>query len=263
MKSKTVFHIQKDIDGKEDISVNKFLYVPSTLGAPMNVQSMYAFWKGEAKIVKIRFAEEGIQVIEMEKDPRFANNPLNNTPVLTVPVSYHAYRCKLDNEDRCTNVEEENKDPSLEWHNKTHFIPKFDKLKENEINRLHLANFDKCITETGIRVISSEMSTTVLNIEVEKTFKVATSDECLYPLIKTKTLNMGSFKMRFFYSLIDLNTLESKNYEPIVYPEEDHDIYGFFKTTKRVLNDVYDPNRETIVHYLDRWNPKKKRLNII
>ena len=64
----------------------------------------------------MKFTKAGLEIFEIEKDDRFAENELNNTPVLTIPGDHLAYRCKENSYGDCTNSEEENSE--LTWDKK-------------------------------------------------------------------------------------------------------------------------------------------------
>src|SRR3989344_425373 len=44
------------------------------------------YYQGRAKLVEFEVGEKTIEVRELEKDPRFADNPTNNRVIMTLPV---------------------------------------------------------------------------------------------------------------------------------------------------------------------------------
>ena len=65
------------------------LYLVSTLGAPRLVASALPYYQGEEKIVRMKFEKKGLHIYQLDKDKRFSDNPLNNSPVLTIPGDYN------------------------------------------------------------------------------------------------------------------------------------------------------------------------------
>ena len=166
--------------GKDLKSAKKMLYVPMTLGTPRKVAQANPFFQGDTKEVKCFFSENGIEVVEIEKDDRFSDNDLNNSPVLTIPGEYKAYACTEDAYGDCTNTEEE--DTDLNWDQKNYFVADFDKLEVKEINMLDLSNVegDKCVTPQGTKMVHYELAADgVINIELEKTYKLSNEWKCI------------------------------------------------------------------------------------
>ena len=238
-----------------------FLYVPSTLGAPKDVEAALPFYKGDEKLVKFKFTEKTLDIVEVEKDSRFQENAMNNSPVLSIPVEYKDFRCTTNKvTGECLNKEEENTETV--WSNKNFFKPDFATLKINEVNSLDLFNLDpSCISEVESGLVNYEMTKDVLNIELEKTYKVSSSPECINNLYYNDELSKAGFKMRFFYSLVKLDKVTSSSYKPVNYPIPDHDQFGFFKTKNSTLNDVYDSSRPVESYLLHRWNPDRGTIS--
>ena len=245
----------------EDGKPTKYLYVPMTLGTPREVAEANPFYQGQVKLVNLEFTEAGLAVHEIESDDRFSENDLNRKPVMLIPGEYKSYQCKEDQYGDCTNAEEENTE--VTWDKKKYFIPNFKDLSVQEVNMLDLVNVDgdSCITPLGVELVDYEISKKgVVNIELEKTYKLNKSWKCIRSNYFNDKLSANSFKVRFFYSMVKLENLASKDYEPLHYPIPDHDVYGFFKSENKKLNGDFDRERENITYLANRWNPKKKVL---
>ncbi len=240
----------------------EYLYLVSTLGAPREVASQAPFFQGEEKIVKFRYEEDGLKLYESEKDLRFNDNPLNSSPVLTIPGEYVEYRCKTNDQGDCLNKEEENKD--ISWKQKSLFKPDFDKLEVHETNEVNLfANNDFCFSEIKKKAVSVEVTREIVNIEVEKTYQLQDSWLCkvINFLDNDQQLANTSFKVRYFYSIAKLNSLASKGYQSVDYPLQDHNDFGFFTNKIKRLGNNFDPNRPEISYKLNRFNPDKKVID--
>ena len=246
---------------KEGMS-KKYLYVPMTLGTPREVAEANPFYQGDTKLVRLQFSKEGLEVLEVEKDSRFADNDLNNTPVLTIPGDHLAYRCKEDENGDCSNSEEKNDE--LPWDQKGFFKPNYADLEVKEVNFLDLVNIEgsDCVQPNGVRVVNYEVKKDdVINIELEKTYKLNKAWRCIRDNYFNDKFSYNSFKVRFFYSLVALDSLATKGYESLSYPLQNHDVYGYFKEESKKLNQDLDSQRKEITYLANRWDPNKKVLN--
>ncbi|MCF8060152.1 MAG: zinc-dependent metalloprotease [Bacteriovoracaceae bacterium] len=241
-------------DGKTITRPVEYLYVPMTLGTPMNVTDADPFYQGQEKLVRLSWSEEGLEIREIEKDSRFAGNDLNEYPVLTIPGDYKSYRCREDAYGECTNVEEENTE--LEWYQKSSFLPKFENIKKREINELDIftLNNGSCLTEGDTKVVDYEVTPGVINIEVEKNYRMNSGNFfCFLMSFYNDQLNTNGFRVRNFYSLVRLDKLATPGYEPLNYPEPDHDEFGFFTKEERTLTDEFDRQRRKKTIFMERW----------
>ena len=249
--------LTKNADG----TPTKYLYVPMTLGTPREVAEANPYFQGDEKIVMLEFTKDGLEVLEIEKDERFVNNDLNNTPVLTIPVDYKQYKCAEDEFGDCTNKEEEDSD--LTWDQKEYFYPDYAALEVKELNMLDLSNVEGsgCVTAKGVKLVDYEFSKDgVLNIELEKTYKLRNTWSCIRRNYFMGKLSFNSFKVRFFYSMVALDKLATKGYEKSEYAIENHSTFGFFKDEIETLNDDFDSNRKEVTYLANRWDPNKKVL---
>jgi hypothetical protein len=257
------------LDGKKRTVIKeipvKYLYVPMTLGTPMQVVDAKPFYQGTEKVVKLAWSKEGLEVIEIEKDERFSDNEMNELPVMTIPGEYYKFQCKKDDYGDCTNEEEENEE--LTWEEKTHFTPDYAELSVKEVNFLDVVNVEgtNCTSLEGTKILDYEVSDGVVNIELEKTYKLKNNWRCISNSFNYKNYSVenSSFKVRYFYSLVELKQLATPNYEPVAYPIPDHSTFGFFKNQDLVVNDNYDSQRKEWEILLNRFAPKRKNNELV
>lgn len=243
-----------------------YLYVPMSGAAPRGVTEADPFFQGKEKLVKMRFAKEGLEVVEVERDPRFQFNQLNQYPVMTIPGKHVDYKCKEDDNNQCLTGDEEN--DQLSWSEKRFFIPELESVKLTEVNPLDLWNVggNPCVVETGKRVTNHEVKKGVIFVEVEKTYrKIPQAIACIIDDYYEDTddftgLSTSAFSVKFTYSLVRLDDIASANYETIKYPIPDHGTFGFFTNAQKDLDDQFDPSRLNTDYFLHRWNPKKKKI---
>lgn len=266
------FEYMRNLDIADRIHLNRekdfdleseYLYVTMTHGTPREVLQADPFYQGNEKLVHLRFTKEGLEVYEKDRDDRFRQNALNEKPVLLIPGSYEDYRCQTDANGNCLAGIEMNND--LTWDQKQLFVPTFENMQVKEINTLDIATTeaDPCLIPNGVTLASYEVKKGVINIELEKSYKMSKSWRCIAELYFADTtsnsgLSNGGFKVRFNYSIVRLADIASSDYEPVNYPVPDHGEFGFFKNYERKLNDDFDSTRTNQTYLLNRWNPKKK-----
>lgn len=247
---------------KKEVPV-KYLYVPMTMGTPREVVGAKPFYQGDEKVVRLEWSKDGLEVIQIEKDERFNDNTLNELPVLTIPGVFAKYQCAEDSFGDCTNKEEE--DTEITWDQKDYFTPDYAGIKVKEVNMLDLVNVeaDGCASLQGTKVVDYEVSDGVINVELEKTYKLANSWRCIRDNYFDDKLDYNSFKVRYFYSMVELKQLATPGYEPIAYPIPDHDEFGFFKNEELVLSDNYDSQRKERKILMNRWAPNRDNNELV
>lgn len=244
----------------------EFLYVPTSQGVPRFTKAMAPFVQGKERIIKFKFEEDAIVAYQMEKNPSFTDNTLNNKPILKIPVEYKNFRCAENDNGECTNREEENTE--LEWFQKDKFVADYSGVEVLEADSLDLpTSSDPCFSPIGDKLIkeSLKLTKTDLNFTIEKTYQFSNSPGCVEDLwyssngyqdfLKQLDKTGGAFKTRVHYSFARLDSIASKNYVAIDYPVEDHGIFGFFTTSEEHKNSN-GQNVDSFV--LNRWNPEKK-----
>ncbi len=256
--------IVTDKDGnKKEVPV-QYIYVPSSLGTPMEVAEAAPFVQGQEKVVTLKWEEAGLSVYEVERDERFDNNILNHTPVLKIPGDYLSYRCQEDAYGDCTNKEEENNE--LEWYEKDQFKPDFEEMKVTEVNSLDasLVDWSGCLSASEAQLVDYEVTPGVINVELQKTYTVNKSNPiCTIIGAYYKSSAESSFDVRYFYSLVRVDKLASPDYQVVEYPIPDQNDYGFFKDEELVLKDDFDRQRPERKILMNRWNPIRKNNELV
>lgn len=267
------YRIGKDISFADKVFTSKsdhydtdavYLYVPMTGSTPRGVTEADPFYQGKEKLVKLRFAKEGLEVVEVERDARFQFNQLNQYPVMTIPGKHVDYKCSEDDNNECLTGDVE--DDTKTWEQKRFFIPELDSLKLTEVNPLDLWNVggNPCVQETGKVVTSHEVKKGVIFVEVEKTYKkAAQNQDCIIDDYYEDTddytgLSTSAFKTKFTYSLVRLDDVAAADYKTINYPIPDHGTFGFFTNAQNDLDAQFDPSRLDTKHFLHRWHVEDK-----
>lgn len=241
-----------------------WLYVPSTADAPRYAVNMDPFFQGDEKVVRLQFVEEGLRVVEVDRDTTAPGQPPrwnDVAPVLTIPGDYRDYRCAEDSYGECTRKEEENTDKNVTWDKKQFFHPVFKDLKGHEINTIDLWYNNDSIRETAApRVVRWEMDAEkgVINVELERTFTVNRSNlDDHY----NQSLSDLSFTTSFYYSLVKLDKIASAGYKPVRYAPDDESEFGFFTSDFDKLDQQGSATDGSKRAYLNRFNPDKATID--
>ena len=234
------------------------VYVPSLADAPMNVPEARPHWMGNEKLVTLKFEENALVVYQLVDDERYAANPHNMSPVLRIPVVHKDYRCAEDQFGECSNKEEEINDAN--WRQKRFFKADYTKIEVLETNflPLELANvFDSCYTPKATEVKNIKLEDGVFNISLRKTWEAKI--ECSLIESMADFRNM-SFTVDYNYSFAQLSKLAGADYNPVNYPFQDQNTFGFFKTDKKRLS----PDGRNMVgsetQLMNRWNPNRSEV---
>ena len=267
---------QRLIDLKNDIDLTKrYIYVPSTLGAPRDIAQAKPFFQGQEKIVQLGLSENGIEVYNLDPKkknftPLLTNRPsLDETPVLTIPGRFIEISCEQDAQGNCTPTYGTEKKPNITWKQKRFFIPKIEKLRVHDKNILDLQHLksDSCWSQgSDTQYISHTIKKGVLNLHLEKNIKINNLSSYCLNNYWTSRMRHFSFNVRHFYSLVRLENFipkeEELKYRPVLYPPFDRKSFGFFHTDIINLNPEGEFKRKEIKSYLSRWNPKRRKGKI-
>lgn len=214
----------------------EYLYVPSVMESASFTEATLPQMVGDGKIVRFRFGEKNLDVLEVAPDP------VDQRLVLSVPIEHVDYTCEVDPKGECTNREVENN--KLSWERKTRFRADFENLDLKEVNTLpiQMARFTQgpdCYSQIARRILSANIEPDAVNIEIERTYR--TSSSC----VRSGSLRDVNFSVVDHYSLVKLDRLASPDYEPFRYSAKDRRKFGFIDNEAGFLN---------------RWNPKKKEI---
>ena len=281
---------------KSKIDSNKvYLYVPSTGATPRYSADADPFYQGDPKLVQFRFTSQGLEVLEIDREAELLpdgtisqgryispGEEYELPPVLLIPGEYVAFQCAEDQFGECTNTEEEVSDsdlleqyPELNspdkkhliWTKKNYFKPDYENLKTLEKNWASLWFNSGSLIEQSNDISKLELTDSTLNIELEKSYSVSFGslyyDYFMNPdFWRNGSFSDLSFKTHFYYSLVDVNELASKNYTPIYYSETDDKRFGFFDI-QRVKNSqtgssYFDTDKYKL---LTRFNPGKDSID--
>lgn len=261
-KEKKYESVTKDnVFAKSAISTDPndpYVYVPSTGDTPMQVTASRSYWLGDHKLATFKFEENELVAVQLPDDERFAGNSTNQSPILRIPIEYKDYECKKDQYGKCSNQEVE---ADRTWGVKKFFRAKFDDIKINETNTLpeQLTNlFGNCYGEPNTVVKDVKIEADAVNLHIQKTWKANIFCAGIESFSDLRNL---SFTVNYFYSFVKLSTLtKNRPYEPVTYPFEDQNTFGFFKTDKMTLS----PDGRNLIRsnttYLNRWDPNKAEL---
>ncbi|WP_261817687.1 zinc-dependent metalloprotease [Vibrio gallicus] len=295
LKSADIEQTVKEADGS--VHARRYLYLRTIRKAPRYFASMGSnTWFNDTKLVTLHRSENGIEVLQEDKGAIGAgqeyspfDNPENLRPLLTINGDYVDYKCATDSYDKCTNQEQENTDADVKWDQKKYFVPDLRDItvKDTGYNDLDM---NRCLTEAGAPRLVNRTETSendkkvtwnghevdlkngIINLEIAQDYTVSTSAGC-EDFAPQSNLDDYSLTVTSFVSIVALDapvtdgakrtgTLVSKNYTPVPYAEQETTTFGFFTTTIDHLDTFYQANQDSAFRrYLNRWNPKKAKLN--
>ena len=252
---------QSAVGQKKQAKSPEFLFLASTLGAPRKLASQRSNFQGQEKIVQFRLEKNALKVYQVDEDARFEQNFLNWRPIMSIPATHLNAPCVASAEKDCSNNDgaTQSEDP-LDWQQQGYFSLNFDGMTLNHLSELELMLEDPCFRKTSQRVLHVELSSDVVNIEVEREYKLNSRESCLLQHFDFKSfvVTNPSFKIRYFYSMVRLSQLATPNYQAVKYPVEEHSTFGFFKNRIERLGDYFDAARPQETYYLNRFAPGKE-----
>lgn len=268
-----------------------YLYMPSMARAPKYAVSMAPFTQGQEKLVTLSFegnlssdSSGQLQVrmlsddvisqgeIDEGKLGRWMDDQDSARPVLSIPVEYIDYQCKENDYNECTNKEEEVNNNEIPWNKRRYVLPDFAEVEVQEATWDELfKHASGCYTKVGSSIVASDANWKgyevtkdgVINFEVETTYKVSNNWRCMIYGLQQSDWDMSklSFTVSQFYSLVPLDMVRSKSYEPIVYMRGDEDTFGFFATEQGRADQSYvDKQFDQKFNYMNRFNPDREAL---
>lgn len=253
--------VKEDTQSKSMFDENaEYLYSASQQNASRSAADAFPFLAGDNKRVKLQILKDSLRVIEVERDERFSANATNNKLVLEVPIEHVQYQCAKDRFGECTNTEENATD--IPWEQRNSIKIKFENAKSGELDMLPILSSqtfgENCYDSVSSRILKSEVTQDAINFQVERTFK--TNINCLSD--DATTLSDATISAVYHYSLVKVNSVLSKDYKIISYPEGsvDEQTFGFFTSQRNKLDvDNNNTNRSTI-QIMNRWNPNRKEI---
>ncbi|MCM2278860.1 MAG: zinc-dependent metalloprotease [Oligoflexia bacterium] len=249
--------LKEQVESKSVISDGLYLYEVSQMESSRSSTISRPMTLGQEKLVRLRFTEKSLDVVEIDSDARFAHNITNGKLVLSIPVEHLEYRCAENSVGECSNKEEENS--KITWEKRSKFKPGLDGLKVAELNTLptQIGKLfgEECASEISSRPLGAKFEQDAINIAVERTFSM--NLECAGSL---ESLSDLTFSEVHHYSLARLDSVASKDYQPVLYPESDQNSFGFFTTTRKELSVDNLDRAAGEKTFLNRWNPARKEL---
>ena len=246
---------------KKQAKSPEFLFLASTLGTPRKLASQRSNFQGQEKIVQFRLEKNALKVYQMDEDARFEQNFLNWRPIMSIPATHRNAPCVASAKKNCSDRDgaTQSENP-LDWQQRGYFSLNFNRMTLNHLSELELMLEDPCFRKTSQRVLHVELSSDVVNIEVEREYKLNNRESCLLQHFDFKSFVVAnpSFKIRYFYSMVRLSQLATPDYQAVEYPVEEHSTFGFFKDRIERLGDYFDAARPKETYYLNRFAPGKE-----
>ncbi len=247
--------VPKDLINEKD----EFLMSTAMLNASRSSTDALPFSSGDNKRVKLQITKDSLRIIETERDNRFSANTTNDKLVMEIPAEHVQYQCAKDRFGECTNTEEQNTD--IPWQQRSTLRLKFEEARMTELNLLPIfisqTLGENCYTKTAGRILKAQIEADAINITYENTFQ--TNIDCLQELDKTSDATVVA---NYHISLVKVNSVISKDYKTISYPEgsTDEQTFGFFSSRKTQLDIDNNNTDHSVVQIMNRWNPNRTEI---
>ncbi|MEK2687822.1 zinc-dependent metalloprotease [Bdellovibrio sp. GT3] len=257
---------KENVETKATLSPeDEYLFVASsdiTNNDDTGIASANPFWQGQEKIVKFRFTENTLQVMQVNDEGRLAkDNTLNDKILMEIPIRNVEYRCAEDRYGKCTNREEENSEKN--WSKKANFVPDFNSMRTTGFNMLPVEMEQlygsSCYTETSSRLLNYELKDGALNIQIEKGFRgnAGCLGSALYSINSIDDLQT---QIVYHYSFTKLSKMATPGYKAIEYPLKDQGTFGFFTSENRKYDVDMTRTLKNQKEWMNRWNPERKEI---
>ncbi|MES2767616.1 MAG: zinc-dependent metalloprotease [Bdellovibrionota bacterium] len=219
------------------------------------------YFQGRTKLVEFEISEHEIEVRELEKDPRFAENPTNSKAIMVMPVRHIDYKCERDAYGECQNKEVESVDRP--WNERAYAEIGFKDSKILDIDELpvEITNLlSGCYSEGNQKLINYDLDKDVFNFELQKSYTINLSNPACWGEISDfeDLFEKLNFDVRYVYSMVRADKIASKDYKAVQYKTADEETFGFFNSKIGRLdvdNNAIENNDEVL---LNRWNPARK-----
>lgn len=268
---KVEYELIPSTEKEKDVAMNLFdteseyLMSASQQNSSRSATDAFPFMSGDNKRIKIKKTEKSIQIIETERDLRFAANSTNDKLVLEIPVEYVQYQCAKDRHGKCTNKEEAARE--IPWQSRNTVRIKFEETKSGQLDLLPIMS-SQTVGENCYEQVNSVLSKAIIeadaiNFQVTRTFK--TRLECLSGAgasSLSELLSDATISAVYHYSLVKVGSILSKDFKTISYPQgsKDESTFGFFSTSQTQLDADNNLTDKSVVQIMNHWNPNRKEI---
>lgn len=256
---KKVQNYSKSLINEDD----EYLFSSSQQSSSMSSVDAFPYFAGENKRVKVKIGEKTLQIIETERDGRYASNPHNDKLVMEIPIAHTQFECAKDKYGECTNVEADNE--KVSWKLKPNMTLKFEELKSGQLEFLPILENqsfgDSSYTELKAELVSSSIEKDAINFKIKRTFK-ANLDAVGDVDSLSDATTASAISADYQFSLVKVSSVLSKDYKTISYPigSKDEQTFGFFSTAKTKLEVDGNTSDKAKIQIMNRWNPNREEI---
>lgn len=242
---------------------DEYLFSSSQQSSSMSSVDAFPYFAGENKRVKLKIKEKTLQIIEIERDSRYASNPHNDKLVMEIPIMHTQYECAKDRYGECTNKEADN--DKVSWKLKPNMRPVFEYAIPGMLEFLPIVENqsfgDNSYTELLPVLVSSSIEKDAINFKIKRTFK-ASLDAVGDVESLGEAATASSISADYQFSLVKVSSVLSKDYKTISYPigSKDEQTFGFFSTAKTKLDVDGNTSDKTKIQIMNRWNPNREEI---
>jgi len=236
-----------------------FLYAPTNLETSRTSKFGQAYQLGTSEVVKFEINEFSLDVVAVERDPRFADNDANNKVILSIPIEHVDYRCQDDAYGECIGNEVE--DDRIAFHEKKYIKPDFSSITniETQFFEYEFEGPDECYSLQSTEVENRSFSKDHINFTLNRHYKDSLYFFCLMGT-DTSNWNNLNWSAKTAYSFVRLEDAITQDYKPIPYHVDWEGTFGFFETLDYKLDLDGNRTQELENKYIQRWNPNRKEI---
>lgn len=255
--------LKYEVYSKDQIDTQSdFLYV--ALGEESSRTSLHgrAFQVGQTKVVNLEINEFSLDVVAIEKDPRFKDNPANRKLMISIPIEHVDYRCADDAYGECLGEEVTNE--RIAWNQRQFIIPKFEEAKILDTNFFPYefapeGDSSSCYKTNKTELLKRAITQNEINFTLRREYKDQLYFFCFrnHDLSDFNNLNWAETTS---YSIVKLDQVASPNYQGAVYNREWERTFGFFPTENYKLDIDGNATQDGEVQYMQRWNPNRSEI---
>ncbi len=246
---------------KSDIDQDA-LYLYAALGQESSRTSQYgrAFQVGDSQVVKLQINEFSLDVVAVERDPRFQDNAVNSKLLISIPIQHVDYRCQDDAYGECIGNEVEN--DRIEWNQKKFIKPDFAKadIIDSNFSAAFLEEYNGCYDLEKTEVTTRKLDSQSLQFTLKRDYQDRLFFFCLRNQDTSNFTNLN-WTESTSYSLVKLDSVASKDYKKAVYHPDWIGNFGFFEINDYKLDVDGGSTQDGEVKYMQRWNPNRTTID--
>ncbi len=235
---------------------NQYLAVVSTTSIDKDAPVIPYEMGREVRTI-LSFTKDNL--IAYEVPNQFARTDLNFKPFIKIPIEHTDFKCAVDANQKCTQVEVE--DTEKTWVDKAYFKPDFKELELLSPDGMFSSFLNyaiSCSEQLDSKLISYSIEADAINITIEKTMQQSFLCAGFTAIINPSEV---TYRIQQNISMVKLDTLSSPEYEAMPYNQVGANEFGYFRTIFQERDSANRVCSTCQKEFVSRWNPNKKVID--